>query len=406
MKNKLFTYENKLLVLMSITFGLVFVDRMALTYLSPFLIKDLKLNNAQLGMLVSGLSLTWAISGYLSTSWAEKNNKKKVVFVGAVVLFSLSSISSALATTFTILLVTRLLMGLSEGPTLPLIQSFIAKESSKNRLGFNMGFLQSFGSTLFGFMIAPVVLVLLAEKFGWRSAFLIAGIPGLIIAFVNWKFLRKSTVENTIENTQKSEDKSLSFKEIWKYRNMRIGILISCCMMTWLNCNIAFLPKYFIEEQHITEGEIGTIMGLMGLSSLLSGIIIPTLSDRFGRKPFVIIFAFVGVFYPLAILYLQNSGFQIPVMFITYFFFGAFPVVLSAIPSEIIPMHSTGKAIGMLGGAGEIVGGMIAPLVAGILADKYGISIPFYVAGFAALVAGIASFMLIETKVKTNTITN
>ena len=402
MKNKLNTYENKLLVLMSITFGLVFVDRMALTYLSPYLIKDLGLNNAQLGMLVSGLSLTWAISGYISTSWAEKHNKKKLVFVGAVILFSLSSISSALATTFTILLITRLLMGLSEGPTLPLIQSFIAKESSKNRIGFNKGFLQSFGSTLFGFMLAPVLLVLLAEKFGWRSAFLIAGIPGIIMAFVNWKFLRKSTVENT----QKSEDKSLSFKELLKYRNMQIGILISCCMMTWLNCNIAFLPKYFIEKQHITEGEIGAIMGLMGLSSLLSGIIIPTLSDRFGRKPLVIIFAFVGVFYPLAILYLQNSGIQIPAMFIAYFFFGTFPVVLSAIPSEIIPMHSTGKAIGMLGGAGEIVGGMIAPLVAGILADKYGISIPFFMAGFAALLAGILSFMLIETRVKSQPILN
>jgi MFS family permease len=118
------------------------------------------------------------------------------------------------------------------------------------------------------------------------------------------------------------------------------------------------------------------------------------------------IFAFVGVFYPMAILFMQNSGLQIPSMFIAYFFFGTFPIVLSAIPSEIIPMHSTGKAIGMLGGAGEIVGGMIAPLVAGILADKYGISIPFYIAGFAALVAGIASFMMIETKVKTNTITN
>ncbi len=384
---------------MSITFGLVFVDRMALTYLSPFLIKDLGLNNAQLGMLVSGLSFTWAISGYISTSWAEKHNKKKAVFVGAVVLFSLSSISSALATTFTVLLVTRLLMGLSEGPTLPLIQSFIAKESSKNRIGFNMGFLQSFGSTLFGFMIAPIVLVLLAEKFGWRSTFLIAGIPGLIIALVNWKFLRK----NTVENVQKLEDKSLIFKELWAYKNIRVGVLISCCMMTWLNCSIAFLPKFFIEIQHLTEGQIGAIMGLMGLSSLISGIVVPTLSDKYGRKPFVMIFAFVGIFYPMAILFMQNSGLQIPSMFIAYFFFGTFPIVLSAIPSEIIPMHSTGKAIGMLGGAGEIVGGMIAPLVAGILADKYGISIPFYIAGFAALVAGIASFMLIETKVKTNT---
>ena len=65
----------------------------------------------------------------------------------------------------------RLLMGLFEGPTLPLIQSFIAKESTPSRLGLNMGILQSFGSTLFGMILAPIILVALANELGWRSAF-------------------------------------------------------------------------------------------------------------------------------------------------------------------------------------------------------------------------------------------
>lgn len=87
MKNKFLTYENKLLAVMSLTFGLVFVDRMAILYLSPFIVKDLGLNNTQIGMLASGLALTWAVSGYVSTAWAEAKNKKKLVFVSAIVLF-------------------------------------------------------------------------------------------------------------------------------------------------------------------------------------------------------------------------------------------------------------------------------------------------------------------------------
>ena len=398
MKNKFFTYENKLLSVMSLTFGLVFVDRMAILFLSPFIIKDLGLNNTQIGMLASGLALTWALSGYFTTAWAEAKNKKKIVFVLAIVLFSVSSVLSGLATTFTILLLTRIFMGLFEGPVLPLIQSFMAKESSKNRLGFNMGFLQSFGSTLFGFVIAPLLLVFLAEKFGWRTTFFIVGIPGLLFAFINWKVLRKSTVEShAIIN-----EKSLSLKELWQYKNIRIAVYISCCMMTWMTLCLAFLPKFLTEVQQMSETQMGNTIGIMGLSSILSGIIIPTLSDKFGRKPIILIASILGIFYPLAILFMQNGVLQIPVMFIGYFFFGAMPIVFAAIPSETIPMHSTGKAIGMIVGAGEIVGGVIMPIVAGVFADKFGMTVPFILASTAAVIAVILSFSLIESR-KTST---
>ena len=157
MKKTFFNYENGLLALLSVTFGLVFIDRFALVYLSPFIAKDLGLNNTQIGLLVSALSITWAISGYFTTAWAEAKNKKKAVFIASVILFSLASITSGFATGFVMLILSRLLMGFFEGPTLPLIQSFIAKEASPNRSGLNMGILQSFGSTLFGFLIAPLL---------------------------------------------------------------------------------------------------------------------------------------------------------------------------------------------------------------------------------------------------------
>lgn len=396
MKN-LFTYENKLLVLMSVTFGFVFFDRMAVAFLSPFIVKDLGINNTQIGLLLSGLSVTWALSGYFLTAWAEANDKKKIVFVVSVILFSLCSISSAMATTFGILLITRLLMGLFEGPTLPLIQSFIAKETTPGRLGFNMGFLQSFGSTLFGFLLAPIILVALAENFGWRAAFFIAGIPGLILAFVNWQFVKKTTAESHTT----AEDKGLTIKEIFQFKNIRVATLISCCLLIWVNACVAFLPKFIVEIQHLPEGDVGKIMGLMGVSSLFSGIIVPTLSDKYGRKPLIIIFTIIGIFYPLSIIYLQQSALQIPAMFLTYFMFGVFPVVLSAIPSETVPAHSTGKAIGIVAGVGEIAGGVIAPVVAGVLADKYGMQMPFLLASAAAVVALIASFSFVEMKKQT-----
>jgi MFS family permease len=190
----------------------------------------------------------------------------------------------------------------------------------------------------------------------------------------------------------------LTFPELWKFKNVRVGVVVSSCMMLWIACTSAFLPKFITEVQGLPEAAVGKYMGLMGLSSLISGVVVSSLSDRFGRKPLVVIFSLVGIFYPLAIVFLQNSGAQLPVMFATYFFFGAFPIVLSAIPSETVPGHSIGKAIGIMNGTGEVIGGVIAPVVAGILADKYGMSMPFFMASVAAAVALIASFSFLETK--------
>ena len=280
MKKTLFSYENGLLAMLSITFGLVFVDRFALVYLTPYISKDLGLSNTQIGILVSALGLSWALSGYFTTAWAEKNNKKKTVFIISVILFSIASISSGLATSFGILLLCRLMMGFFEGPTLPLIQSFIAKESSGNRLGLNMGILQSFGSTLFGFILAPVILVVLADKFGWRSVFFIAGIPGIIMALFNWKFIKKSTAENV----EKKTVESLSFIELLQFKNIKIAVVLASLLMTWLNSCMTFMPKYFTEIQGFSNEAMGKTMGLMGVASFIAGILVTALSDRFGRK--------------------------------------------------------------------------------------------------------------------------
>jgi MFS family permease len=394
MKKGLFTYENGLLALLSVTFGLVFIDRFALVYLSPFIAKDLNLNNTQIGMLVSALGITWAISGYFTTAWAEKNNKKKAVFIAAVVLFSVASITSGLATGFVMLLLSRLLMGFFEGPTLPLVQSFVVKEASPNRAGLNMGILQSFGSTLFGFLIAPILLVALATQYGWRSTFFLAGIPGLIMAFLCWKFIKPSTAANEL----KTVDDSLSFTQLLDFKNMRIAVIMACLFMTWLNSCMTFMPKYFTEIQGFTEGDMGKTMGLMGVASLIAGILVTALSDRFGRTPIVKIFVAIGLLFPLAIVFLRGSGMQIPVMFIGYFMFGTFPIVLGTIASETVPMHSVGKAIGLITGSGELFGGVLMPFVCGILADKFGLEAPFYVSTIAAALALIISFSLIETK--------
>ena len=193
------SYENRLLAVLTLTYGVVFLDRTALNFLAPFLVKDLGLSNTELALLATALSVTWAISGIAFGRVCDSVGHHKRVLVVCIVAFSLCSISSGLTASFGTLLLARLLMGLSEGPVLPISQVLIAAASSPGRRGLNMGVMEQFGSNLLGLMIAPLAMVALARWLGWRGAFFTAALPGLACALVLARTVRPPTPEKVCD---------------------------------------------------------------------------------------------------------------------------------------------------------------------------------------------------------------
>ena len=407
MKNKFATYENGIVALSALVMGCLFFDRLSLTFLMPFVAKDLHLNDTQIGLLAGALSLAWAFSSYFSTAWAEANNRKKVVFVLAVFVFSLCSVGSGLAVSFGTLLLARFVMGFSEGAVIPLAQNFVERESTPSRLGLNSGILQAVGSGLFGSIIGPVVLVSLAENLGWRNAFFIAGVPGLILGLAAWFVIRKSTAESHPESpaSAPSENEAnpgmrqepLSFRELLQFNNIRYGIGLSCCVFGWWFATLPFISKYFVDVQGMSPDGMGKTMGLLGVSGVLSGIIVPALSDRLGRKPVLLAFVALGVFYPFTVQFLNGSALHLPLMFLTYFMMGCLALVAAVIPSEAAPAASRAKTMGLMMGIGEIVGGVLVPAIAGILSDKVNPSAFLWVSAAMAVIGLFFVVRLHET---------
>ena len=366
MKKGLFTYENGVVALMALTFGCLFFDRLALNFLMPYVAKDLQLNNIQIGLLAGGLALAWAFSSFFTTAWAETKNKKKMVFIAAVFVFSICSFGSGLAVSFATLLLARIVMGFAEGPVIPLAQNFVEQESSPNRLGLNTGLLQAVGSALFGSILAPVLLVQIAENQGWRNAFYIAGAPGLLMGLLAWWFIKPSTAESKGVETSST----LNISELLQYNNIKWGIPAACCVFGWWFATLPFIANYFVESQGMTADEMGKTMGLLGVSGLVSSIIVPAFSDKFGRKTALLSAIAIGILYPFAVYFLKGSAVHLPAMFITYFMMGTLPLVAAVIPSEAVPIHLKAKAIGLITAVAEIVGGVLVPALAGFLSDS------------------------------------
>lgn len=388
----LLRYENKLLILLSLIFGFVLFDRMALSFLVPFFDKELGLNNTQIGLLASLLALAWAVSGYLTGILSDKTGKRKSYLLIAVTIFSICSFISGLAASFAFLLLARIIMGMAEGPVLPLAQSIMVDASTENRRGFNLGFMQSFGSNLLG-MLAPIILVALAINFGWRNAFFIAGVPGLILAALGLFYIKETKTTEIKEKEQK-----ISFIQLVKYRNVWVTILLSCCMMIWLSAQLTFLPKYLMSVKHFSAKDMGKTMTVFGLGAIIWGVAVPALSDKFGRKPMVIIFFLLSVLMPLGIIYCGKSFVSISILVLLgACIMGCLPIVLATIPSETMPHQYIAQTLGLIIGIGELMGGFATPAIAGWSADQLGLQAPFLIAAGAAFSAGLIAFLLYET---------
>ncbi|ENY78683.1 MFS transporter [Pseudomonas sp. GD03817] len=395
------SYENRLLFVLSLSFGFVFFDRNAMSFLAPFVAADLSLSNTQIGLLVSALSLTWALSGYLLGARSDRSGRRKPYLLVAVIVFSVCSFFSGLASTFFMLLAARLLMGVAEGPILPISQTLMAMNSTASRRGHNMGIMQNFGSNLLGSCIAPLLLVALASHYHWRLAFIVAGIPGLIAACMIWKYVREPREVVIAQPTTPSASQPVaagSLLELLRYRNVWLSMLIACFYVAWMVLGWAFMPVYYMNERQFGSTEMGILMSVLGASATLCSFIVPALSDRLGRRLVVVVFSLIGALTPLAALYFQGPFWMLcAVLFITWSASGVAPIFMATIPSETVPVHRIAACVGLVMGMGEVVGGVLSPVLGGWLADIHGLGAPLLLQAGCAIVVGVLGLGLIET---------
>jgi predicted MFS family arabinose efflux permease len=390
------SYENRLLSVLTLTFGFVFFDRAAMSFLAPFVARELALNNVQIGLLASALSATWAVSGYTVGRICDRRGNYRVILVGAMVVFSLCSFVSGLATSFIMLLLTRALMGAAEGPVLPIAQTLMAQASSESRRGFNMGTMQTFGSYALGAFLAPIVLISIASHWGWREAFFVAGVPGLICAVAAWGTVRDPSRRPATAGSMARTSSSL--REMLRHRNIRLCMALAGLLVGTVMLGFVFLPVYFAHALRMSPTEISIMMSMMGLSSVISGLLVPGISDRVGRKPVMLVTAILALLMPIGAIFLW----QTPVVLAAMLFIGCSvgslaPMLMATVPAETIAGERVAAAIGLVMGIGEIVGGVITPIIGGALADRWGVVAVPCLQGAYILIALVLMSMVEET---------
>lgn len=388
------SYQIALTALLSLNFGLVLFDRNALAFLMPFIQPELGLTNTQVGTLAGALSLTWALAALGISALVDRFASRKTLLIVCTLAFSVCSFGSGLATSFALLLATRLLMGLAEGGIMPVSQALIASEVSPRHRGLAMGVAQGFGSSLMGSFVAPVALVAFATALGWREAFYLAGVPGLVMALLLAWVVKPAPVPAAAARGAPVANPLEVLLEPNVLRCVVLGVLlVSYLVVCW-----AFMPLYLTQVRGYDPRTMSWLMGALGISATLASTLIPALSDRIGRRPLMIGSAAVGTLLPLAALFFTGSVWVLGALFfIGWCVTGAFPLFMATVPSESVGASRVPLALGLCMGISEILGGVLSPIVAGAAADRYGLAAPLWILLALTALGTLVSLGLRET---------
>lgn len=388
--------------LLSLTcgFGVVFLARNALGYLSPFLVADLHLANRSIGVLAATYSLAWAVSGFVLTALARRPTERRFL-IWLMFGLGIASLASSAAATFVALFVTRLLSGAMSGPIFPLMQSQAAPLGSDAHRGFRMGVVQGVGSTVLGAVFAPLMLIPIASRWGWRAAFL----PIALLAIFSALLLRYALP--SASRNRGAPEPAVSGRpaaRISTHANILLCSLIGPVMLGWLIISLTFYPLYLVTVQGRSATEMGTLMSVTGVSSLVAMLLVPHLSDRFGRRRVMSAFALLGIVGPLSLLLPHQS---LPLLAISLFVGslagGIFPLFLAVIPSETVPAEQLPTTIGLIQGISEIAGGVALPVAAGWAADRFGLQAPLLITLISTLLASLLALAIRETDRRAST---
>ncbi|WP_305097726.1 MFS transporter [Croceibacterium aestuarii] len=388
-------YELRVLVLLGLAYGFAYFDRMAMTFLAPFVQKDLELSNAQIGWLGSALSATWALGAYFVGRWSDSIGRRKPFLLGAMVLFSLCSVFSGLSWSFGTLFAARVVMGAAEGPFLPICLAIMIAASAESRKGLNAGIVQNAFGSILGTAIAPLILVRVAEALDWRWAFYISGIPGLLLAVLIWWLIREP---KPVPAEAQEAAPALSPWSMLGERNIWVCSLVSCFAVGTVVVGSIFMPLYMDGPKGMEPKTWSNVMAVVGICPAVGGVVVTWLSDRFGRRPLLIVFAFLMALSPAALLWFDGPVPLLTAMlFVSWMGLGTFPLFMGVIPAETLGRARAATAMGLVVAIGELSGGVFGPPIAGWLGDEYGLAVPLYVQMGLAILAGLTAFLVTET---------
>lgn len=391
-------YERRTLVLLGLGFGLVGFDRWLMAPMFPYMMSDLRLSYSQLGSLIGVLGVAWGLWSIVMGPVSDRIGRKKILVV-TMIAFSLLSSLSGFATGFASLVLLRAAMGVAEGAFTPASLAANSEASRPARRGLNQG-LQLSMIPLVGLGFAPIVATQLVRIVpSWHWVFMISAVPGLIVSALIWRLLRKDGRNGASGIDLHSGVTKAAWTQLLRTRNVLVATAAILCAMGGIFVIGAMVPTYLVAVLHLDTRSMGFVASAIGFGGFVGSFLLPGISDYAGRRPT----ALVGFVAATLLLYcFARTGPDPMLLFallfgVSMFSIGLLSLLSGPVATEAAPLGLVASAIGFVSGVGETFGGGVAPVIAGFIAEHFGLARTLDFA-FCSLVAGACVVvLLVET---------
>ena len=353
-----------------------FIDRQILAILLPAIKAEFAVGDKVLGFLAGpAFAILYATLGIPIAFLADRSNRRNLIAL-ALAIWSGMTALSGMASNMVQLVLARIGVGIGEAGCSPPAHSMIADYYPPESRSTAMG-LYTLGISG-GIMIAYVAGGWVAENIGWRQAFFIVGVPGLVLALIV-RFTIQEPVRGTSENRSDSGDRPglIAVSKFLLSRRSFLHMATGAGLASFSGyAFLSFYPSFLIRSFSMSLSTIGVYLGLIlgiagGLGFAGGGFI----ADKIGQKSHrlalrAIAISLIGAWVFTFPVYLASSA-QDSLMFfvVPAIFSNVYLATTFAQTQSLVPLRMRAVASALILFLINIVGLGLGPLLAGILSD-------------------------------------
>ncbi len=380
---------------MVLAWGFAGLVHNCVAFLFPYFSVEFQLDTAHNGYLAAVLALFWTLSILICGPKANTLGQVQVMvpglFLGAVALAAL-----ALSQKVAMLYLFTAVAGFGCGSIVSSSLSFLAEQSDPKNRGLFYGTAQS-SFTLIGSAAGSLVFTrLAASSAGWRGCYLL--MAGLIFFAAVLIFTLGHNIPRRADVTAQTEERQ-SFRKLLAYKNVILSTVLACLAMMWYFTVAAFTILYLMETGNMTAVAAGAIFAGFGTGGFIGEFGAPLVSDRLGRKLTALVATAAGTlcFAAFVLLDLPAGMMTLAIAGASFFMSGAMAILNSVVPSESVPSYLVATATAFTPAAGELMGGVAAPVAAGVLSGVLGTAQVMYLLIGLPILVFIGVLFLEET---------
>ena len=249
-----------------------------------------------------------------------------------------------------------------------------------------------------GESLAPLLVGVLLLYLSWRNVLFLNLIPGIVIAFILWKFLFGKLNSRTESKKGLSAKEYLAGMKKMAQNPSILALVLVAGMRSMTQQGLhTFLPIYLTNDLGLSSAVAGLYLSVTQTAGMIGTPIAGSISDQNGRKRVLTAGLFSTSIVLVILAYFQLSWLFITgLAFLGFFLYAVRPVIWAWV-LDLSPKELGGSAVSFFSGSQSLLSSL-SPVICGFIADRWGILAAFYFLAATVFVANLIVLTIHEGK--------